>query len=107
MSRSMRHEHDKILDNWVKNGHWTNIGVIRHIFALKKNESCFSLVIYLKVLLAKEGIHIIASCFEENSKDFMIVNPEGMIDGAGDNFLSILGPKVAGLPLDIVSDVGE
>ena len=57
--------------------------MIRHIYALKKNEACFSLAIYLKIIQNSEGINIVASCFEDNSKDFMIINNEKVVDGAG------------------------
>lgn len=103
MPHSMRDEHDRILANWVASGHWTNVGVVRHIFALSKNESCFSLAIYLKIIQRAETINIIAACFRDNDKDYMIINDRGYIDGAGSKFVNILGPKIVGLPFSFIA----
>ena len=80
---SMREEHDRLLLNWVHTGSWTNFGVTRDIYAFNKNQTCFSCKAYLKIIQRKDDINIIATIFEENKSDFMIVNSEGIIDGAG------------------------
>ena len=102
MPSSMREEHERILANWVKRDHWDNIGKVRNIFGLNKNDACFSLFIYLKIIQREDSVNIIATCFQDNDQDFMIINDSGVIDGAGYKFRTLLGSKVVGLPLKLV-----
>lgn len=104
MPHSMRDEHDRILNHWLTTSSWDNVGIMRNIYGLDRYENCFSLKIYLKIIQRSNTINIIATCFRDNDKDFMLVNNDGIIDGSGIKFSSLLGSGISGLPLSMISD---
>lgn len=99
MPKSMQDEHDEILKNWVQTGSWDNLGSLRYIIAIKSKQLCFKCAIYLTVVQKLDGLSLFATFFILNTKDYMLINSDGVIDGAGSNFLDLLGSKAIGLRL--------
>ena len=52
----------------------------------------------------EDYVSLIAACFEENANDYMIINENGVIDGAGHRFINLLGSKIVGLHISLLSD---
>ena len=102
MPRTMQDEHDYLIRNQSRRCSWANIGQLRTIFCMNKNNVCFSCKMYLKPVLRAECVNLIGCFFKENDQDYMIVDNEDKIVAAGNSFLSMLGPNIINLPLDFI-----
>jgi hypothetical protein len=102
MPKSMQKEHDILLESWREKASWANIYKTRFIYAMTKDHVCFESAIYLRILQRLNSVNLMASFIKANENDYMIINEEGVIDGVGLKFKTLLGFKLAKLPLSIV-----
>lgn len=107
MPKSMHEEHDNILKNWAISGSWQNIARLRSIFALNSRQICFSTNIYLKIIQKTDRLSLLGAFFLVNDKDYMLINPSGFVEGAGKNFMELLGHKIVGLHLKEICESYE
>ena len=103
MPRSLRSEHDEILERWRRGSSWENIGKLKEVYCVDQKGSCFSADLYLKVFQNPNSLSIIASIFKKNQHDCLVLSEKGIIDGVGHRFLRVLG-KIQGLPLRLISN---
>lgn len=64
MPHSMQEEHDYILEQWANNSSWANVGVLRDIFCITRENVSFSSGIYLKLVQRADSINILGSIFK-------------------------------------------
>jgi len=91
MPEIMQEEHDKIMLGWAKTGTWRTVGKLKEVFCIHKEQYCFSALLYLKIYVKETGLHFITNIFKLNESDYIVINPQGCIEGIGRRFLKILG----------------
>lgn len=102
MPEFMGLEHEHILNNWFKNGAWKTIGKLKEIYCVHKEEYCFSALLYLKIYFKEDNIYFITNIFRLNDADYLILSPDGKIQGMGRKFVKVLGDEAKHLPLHVL-----
>ena len=102
MPKTMQDQHDILIRKWSQKCSWANMGQLRSIFCMNKDNICFSSKIYLKPVLRADCVNLIGCFFKENDQDYMVVDNKDKIVAAGNSFLKMLGPKIINLPLDFI-----
>lgn len=102
MPEFMGLQHEEILNNWFKNGTWKTIGKLKEIYCVHKEEYCFSALLYLKIYFKEDNLYFITNIFKLNDADYLILSPEGKIQGMGRKFVKVFGDEAKQLPLHVL-----
>jgi hypothetical protein len=107
MPQFMADEHEHILSEWAKTGTWRTIGKLKEIYCIHKEEHCFSALIYLKIYVRNGSLHFITNIFKINDCDYLVLSPQGQIQGMGRKFMRVLGEEAKNLSLSLMVETSS
>lgn len=102
MPEFMGKEHENIMTRWSQTGTWYTIGKLKEVFCVHKEQYCFSALIYLKIYVRDNSLYFITNIFKINDADYMILSPEGRIQGQGRKFMKVLGETAKYMPIHLL-----
>ena len=67
-------EHDAALRGWRSSGTWRTMGKLKEVYCVHKDGHCFSALLYLKLIVKNDALHLITNIFQLNSSDFLVLD---------------------------------